>query len=180
MEVRSGRNGEEWRAGRDEFARVVGEEWAVRGIRKEKEREGKGGWKKKEGKEEEGEDDEEGQRKYKAHPKDRHWDEVGKRVKLVVDNQATANVLNRKAICRSEFFRPIIRRCLNWQYGFVQAGWKPFKDSGDFIEWRLRKFNKIADHVANLTMDNRKSFSWRNTDLLEAIRPGNCNILHLQ
>ena len=66
---------------------------------------------------------------------------------------------------------------MNWQYGYVQTGWKPFKNSGDFIEWRLRKHNKIADHVANLTMDNRKSFSWRNEILLEAIRPGNCNIL---
>ena len=67
-------------------------------------------------------------------------------------------------------FELAVRLCTSWLETF-------FKNSGDFIEWRLRKHNKIADHVANLTMDHRKSFSWRNTDLLETIRPGNCNIL---
>ena len=86
-----------------------------------------------------GNGDEESKRRSKTHPKDRYWDGVGKRVKLVVDNQATAAVLNRKAACRNSFYKPVIRRCINWQYGFVQAGWKPFKHSGDFLERRPRE-----------------------------------------
>ena len=110
MEVRAGSTWEGWKAGRDEFAKIVGEAWEIRGIRVKTKKEEEGGawWEKREKKEEEDEDDKGGQRRYKAHPKDRHWDDVGKRVKLVVDNQATAMILNRKAVCKSEFFRSTI------------------------------------------------------------------------
>ena len=73
------------------------------------------------GKGEGDEGDEEGRRKYIAHPEDRHWDEVGKRAKLVVDNQAVAMLLNRKAVCKNEGMKHIIRRCLNWQYGWLET-----------------------------------------------------------
>ena len=50
-------------------------------------------------------------------------------------------------------------------------------EGGDFLEWRPREFNRIADNIANLVMDHKRGFSYRNDRLLEAIRPGNANIL---
>ena len=63
------------------------------------------------------------------------------------------------------------------QYQIVKAGWQPFIDHEDFLEWRRREHNKIVDHIANESMKFRKSFSYRNKELLQAIRPGNANIL---
>jgi len=63
------------------------------------------------------------------------------------------------------------------QYQTVKAGWKPFHGFENFLEWRRRKYNKIADHIANESMKHRKSFSYRNKELLHAIKPGNANIL---
>ena len=50
-------------------------------------------------------------------------------------------------------------------------------EGGDFLEWRRREYNKLADNVCNLVMDQRQTFSYRNRDLMEAIRPGNGNVL---
>ena len=41
----------------------------------------------------------------------------------MVDNQATANTMNRKAACKNSFFKPVIRRCINMQGEFVKTGW---------------------------------------------------------
>ena len=59
----------------------------------------------------------------------------------------------------------------------IMYGWKPYKDSGEFIEWRKREHNKIADCIANFTLKSKHSFSHRNEELLAAIRRGNANIL---
>ena len=63
------------------------------------------------------------------------------------------------------------------QHRTAKAGWKPFIDHEDFLECRRREHNKIADHIANESMKFRKGFSYRNQELLHAIRPGNANIL---
>ena len=73
--------------------------------------------------------------------------------------------------------KPLIERVHNSMYSMWKSGWKPHKDSKNFLEWRYRRFNKQADHIANMTMLNRKSFSYRDTRLIEAIKPGNANIL---
>ena len=52
-------------------------------------------------------------------------------------------------------------------------------EGGDFLEWRPRRFNRLADNVANRVMDHRQSYSYRNSKLSDAIRPGNGNILVL-
>ena len=93
-------------------------EWGGRRARRRKEEEGEEmvGWRK----EEEEEEDEEGKRRYKAHPKDREWTDVGKRVKLVVDNKATAEVMNRKAVCRNVFFKSVLEP-LMWTRAGVRA-----------------------------------------------------------
>ena len=136
---------------------------------------GKKAKERKKGEEEEGEEG--SVRHYTYHVADRDWEDVGKRCKLVVDSQVTANLLNRQSKCRSGKYEPVVRRCQNMQYQTVKAGWKPFQNFDNFLEWRRRKYNKIADHIANESMKHRKSFSYRNYELLHAIRPGNANIL---
>ena len=45
------------------------------------------------------------------------------------------------------------------------------------MEWRQRDHNKVADHIANLTMEFNRPFSHRNKELIAAIRPGSANVL---
>ena len=63
------------------------------------------------------------------------------------------------------------------QHRIVKAGWLPHMDHDNFLEWRRREHNKIADHIANESMKFRKSFSYRNQEFLHAIRLGNANTL---
>ena len=62
-------------------------------------------------------------------------------------------------------------------YDILKTGWPPYKDSQHFIEWRRRCYNKQADHIANMTMLHTKSFSYRDMRIIDAIKPGNANIL---
>ena len=172
-EVREGCNKEKWEEGRKEFVEKVAADWGIRGLvlGKGKREEGV----RKKGEEEEGEEG--GSWHYTYHEADRDWEDVGRRCKLVVDSQVTADLLNRQTKCKSERYEPMVRRCHNMQYRTVKAGWKPFQDCDNFLEWRRRRYNKIADHIANESMKHRKSFSYRNKELLHAIKPGNANIL---
>ena len=169
LEERHGKEEKQWKEGREDIVNKIGENWGIKGLRlkgkAEKEERAKG---KK--------DDPEA-RQYKPHAEDRKWDSVGRRCKFVCDNQTTANLLNRQAARKNSKHKPLIDKSLNVQYEIVKAGWRPFNDSENFMEWRRREFNKVADHVANETIKHRKSFSYCNKDLREAIRPGNANIL---
>ena len=49
----------------------------------------------------------------------------------------------------------LVDKGLNHQFDMIMAGWKPYKDYGNFIEWRKSEFNKVADCVANLTLKNK-------------------------
>ena len=62
-------------------------------------------------------------------------------------------------------------------YDIYVSGWRPIIEGGDFLEWRPRRYNQLADNVCNLVMDHRQTYSYRNSELMEAIRPGNGNIL---
>ena len=93
----------EWKGKREDFVTKVAKEWGVRGLLgKEDKEERKRRWEEGRRKEEKKEDDDEaGKKEYRTHPNDRKWTGVGCRAKLVVDNQATANTLNRKTACRN-------------------------------------------------------------------------------
>ena len=73
--------------------------------------------------------------------------------------------------------KPLIERAHHCMYSLWKFGWKPYKDSHNLLEWRYRRFNKQADHIANMTMKHGKSFTCRDSRLIEAIGPGNANIL---
>ena len=160
-----------WKGGRDVFVEKVAAAWGVRGaifkaaVATKKERK-------------KGEEDEKEARKYKPHPEDRAWDGTGKKAKLVVDSKITEAILNRQAVCKSREFLPLVRRSLEIQHDLVKAGWEPYKEHGNFLEWRYREHNKVADWIANQTMKTKKSFSYRNDRLKAAFNGGgNANVL---
>ena len=93
------------------------------------------------------------------------------------DSQVTEGLLNGKVANTNPNMKPLIEWAHNCMYSMLKSGWKPYKDSQDFSEWRFRHFNKQADHIANMTMKVKKSFSYRDSRLIETIRPGNANIL---
>ena len=107
--VRDGCTEDNWKETREDFVGKAAEGWELRGLvfkkrqiweeRKKKEEEEKGGAKDK----------------YVLHLADRIWTDVGYRYKLVVDSEATAKLLNRRAVIQGSRFEPIVHRCLNIQ-----------------------------------------------------------------
>ena len=103
--------------------RKVAEEWGLRGLlTKGGVEDGKKTWQSKKKTKE----DEEEEKKYKPHPKDMYLFGVGRRIKLVVDSQITAQFFNKHASLKGDLFQPLRRRCLNVQYRLVKPDWKPF------------------------------------------------------
>ena len=153
MDIRRGCTEEDWRDRGKEFVQKVAEDWGIRGLVQGKGKKEEGGRKK--GEEEEGKGDD--KKNYTHHESDRVWKDVGKRCKLVVDSQITARLLNRQVRCKSGKYEAMVRRTLNMQYQIVKSGWLPFIDHDDILEWRRRKYNKIADHIANESMKFRKN-----------------------
>ena len=92
-----------------------------------------------------------------------------------MDKKTIANLLNGQRGAKKH--RRLVDKGLNHQYNMIMSGWKPYKDSGKFIEWRKREHNKVADCIANLTLKSKHSFAHRNEELLVAIQPGNANFL---
>ena len=85
--------------------------------------------KKEEGERKKGEEGkEEDKKKYTYHDQKRVWKDVGKRCKLVVDSQTTANLFNRQVECRNVHYDATVRHCLNMQHQIVKSGWLPYQD----------------------------------------------------
>ena len=78
-----------WRARREEFVGPVAKAWGLKGVvTKGRETE------KRERKKAKGDPED---RKYVYHEKDRNWESVGKRCKLVCDSETTVRLLNEQA-----------------------------------------------------------------------------------
>jgi len=50
-------------------------------------------------------------------------------------------------------------------------GWMPMTSTSEHIIWDTKKFNRLADHAANCTLNTRQSWKWAvNATLRNAIR----------
>lgn len=115
--------------------------------------------------------------KYIPHTDDRKWDSVGKSCKLACDRQVSMGLVNGTVENANKVLQPLSIRTHERMYSMMCSGWTPFKDAHNFLEWRYRHHNKQADHIVDQVIIHCKSFSYRDTRPIEAITPGNANIL---
>ena len=109
-------------------------------------------------------------KKYEPHPEDKWWQGGGKgRVKFVADNQVLANIVSGKKKITESPLSVVFRRVTRAFTTLIQLKYLPFKDTGEYVYWRKRDFNKQADHIANVTLDTQRGqFHCDKTALREA------------
>ena len=49
-----------------------------------------------------------------------------------------------------------------------QNGWRPKRDTDDIITWAPRRYNVVADHLANAAMDGKCDWMWEDTSKIIA------------
>ena len=54
-------------------------------------------------------------------------------------------------------------------FRLLDAGARPQQDHLDFITWRKRDWNKLADHLVNVTMDHKSSWNWQDEAFIKAL-----------
>ena len=91
------------------------------------------------------------------------------RVKFIVDNQVLANIVSGKKKITESPLSVVFRRITRAFTTLIQLKNLPNKDTGEYVYWRKRDFNKQADHIANVTLDTQRGqFHCDKTPLREA------------
>ena len=112
----------------------------------------------------------------KPHPNDDCWDRSCGCLSMVVDCQVLYGLLQGEVVLKDVASRPIFVRIARALERFWKTGWQPRQAWANFIEWRPREFNNAADHLANYTLDEAKSwFECEEEVLREGLARG-CNI----
>ena len=91
---------------------------------------------------------------------------------LVTDNQSLANVLNGAEEYRGgdEITRRSLIASTNHLGNIVEHGWQTRDVRHDYILWRPRELNTLADYLANVAMDRSNSSEWT-WDRVQHIKP---------
>ena len=95
------------------------------------------------------------------HPEDHAWDPGGRRLQVRVDNKTVADLVNGRAALDDDAFRPIFVRIMRSLVALSELGWLPMRGHVPLVRWRPRKYNNVADHVANHVLETRASWTWR-------------------
>lgn len=98
------------------------------------------------------------------HPEELSWRKDKKLFKIVVDNQTLAKLVNGKAVCTDERYErdlsdivhnmPLLSTSTEWQ---LAEPWR------DWVLWRPRCWNHLADKVVNNVMDGVQN-PWKLVD----------------
>ena len=117
---------------------------------------------------------------------DLQWSTHGPRIKYIVDCQPLCEVLNGDAVCDCKLdggvTRPILAEAAAHFDALLSSGWRPQRSSDNFVHWRKREHNKLADYICNRTMDEARDWQWQSPELLATLagtgRKGiNCRLL---
>ena len=54
----------------------------------------------------------------------------------------------------------------------LEASCRPQQDHLDFVSWRRRDLNKLADFLCNQAMDEGKTSNWRDEELMQTVQEG--------
>ena len=87
------------------------------------------------------------------HEADLVWGMGSTRFAAVVDCQILENLMAGRAYLLDADTRPIFVRIGRSITALHSAGLCPRTNAADYIEWRPRAFNKVADHLCNMALD---------------------------
>ena len=74
-------------------------------------------------------------------------------IKIVVDNQTLADIVNGDAVLHNPKLIPAISRILDRFELWTAQGWHTPTAATPFVNWRYREYNKSADEMCNAVMD---------------------------
>ena len=80
---------------------------------------------------------------------------------LISDSKILADVIGGRAALQHDSDIPILETIVNRSYGILCLGWRPSHLHQDPVAWMPRAHNKVADGLADLTMDRAVSWSRR-------------------
>ena len=87
------------------------------------------------------------------NPKDTRWDADGQRLWIQVDNQQVSKVFEGLSRLECDEVRPNCVHIGEMLWLLLQNMWRPRVDTSPFVEWDTRDHNAIADHAANIALD---------------------------
>ena len=89
------------------------------------------------------------------------WGSGRVRVTVLVDNQAVANLLSGSSFLYGDSLRaPFVRMARSLQRMHATGTW-PRYDRSPYVSWVPRRFNSVADHLANIALDDKECYSWQ-------------------
>eukprot|EP00930_Biecheleria_cincta_P021706 TRINITY_DN16000_c0_g1_i2.p1 TRINITY_DN16000_c0_g1~~TRINITY_DN16000_c0_g1_i2.p1 ORF type:complete len:403 (-),score=38.54 TRINITY_DN16000_c0_g1_i2:13-1221(-) len=86
------------------------------------------------------------------------WEPWEVRFLFISDSKVLVDVLNGRAALHDEEDIPILERIVTRLHSLVALGWNPPSLLDDPVVWMPRAHNKIADGLADLTMDRKESW----------------------
>ena len=87
------------------------------------------------------------------------WDAGFKRLWVQVDNQQLEQIfLGLSKLERSDL-RPTCVNIARILLQLLDKQWRPRTDISPFVEWDRRSYNCLADHAANVALQNEADFS---------------------
>ena len=91
------------------------------------------------------------------HPEDALSQRGGRaRIKFIVDNQTPANIMCGRKKLNDLPMSVVFRRIIRASSTLIRLKYLPCQDTGDYVVWRKRDFNKQVDHIANVVLDTQK------------------------
>ena len=95
-------------------------------------------------------------------------------VLYVTDSQSLQEVLCGKCVCKNTLYEPLLARVVDRFVDHLRCKWSPPQRWSDPVVWMPRCHNKVADGLADFTMDRRTS--WQQT-YTTTMTPAQSNII---
>eukprot|EP00959_Pyramimonas_sp_CCMP1952_P020492 432495-Pyramimonas_sp.AAC.1 len=98
---------------------------------------------------------------------------------FVTDCEPLANVINGETVLLNPDLLPLFTRVSDKLFGLVENGWMTSQPELNPAQWRRRCFNRIADHIANYTMDIQRSWCQKFTPPVDNVSVQKANyVMH--
>ena len=107
-----------------------------------------------------------------ANPRATAWESESGRVWVQTDNQQVGQVFDGLSRYEPGAMRPVRVRIARSLYGLLEEGKMPRMNSAAFVEWDPRELNTLADHAANMALDEKTGWhrvEWK--QLQQAVAP---------
>ena len=92
---------------------------------------------------------------WQDHPEDVAWQSTTHRIQFIVDNQMVAKLMSGSAVLSDANYRHVFVRMGRNVAALISMGWHPCASHRDFVQWRSRAHNSVADQLCNEAMDNK-------------------------